>query len=298
MTDVSPQAMQDESQSNDQVPALLNAPDEDILVCARAPPAEPPAAPPAAPDEPAAAPRAADLRPTVGAKAQVINERHAAARSASLALQPTISNDAATPAMPPTNAPASAPPAPPAPPPDVPFANVKVLPAVPAARKAKPQAPAPKQQKGGKTQPKKKPKANAAPRPSDSSDEEPSESGDESDGDEQEEETFQVECILGHQGDGKKRKYLLKWEGYPESEATYEPASNIDPDMIKLYNASIAPQQEKQPKPKAANNPKPAPKTTVCAALPHATSVVPITHSLLLCATGASADAREGGRHA
>jgi hypothetical protein len=46
--------------------------------------------------------------------------------------------------------------------------------------------------------------------------------------------TFLVEHILSHQsGSGPggdkpaKRKYLVKWEGYPESQATWEPYSGV-----------------------------------------------------------------------
>ncbi len=41
------------------------------------------------------------------------------------------------------------------------------------------------------------------------------------------EEEFEVEKIIGKRKYKNKIKYLVKWKGYPESEATWEPASNL-----------------------------------------------------------------------
>jgi hypothetical protein len=52
------------------------------------------------------------------------------------------------------------------------------------------------------------------------------------------EEEYQVEHIMGHQnmGQGKKLQYLVKWEGYPDSDNTWEPATQIHaPNLIKHY---------------------------------------------------------------
>jgi hypothetical protein len=52
------------------------------------------------------------------------------------------------------------------------------------------------------------------------------------------EEEYQVECIMGHRnmGRGKKLQYLIKWKGYPDSDNTWEPATQIHtPDLIKQY---------------------------------------------------------------
>lgn len=38
---------------------------------------------------------------------------------------------------------------------------------------------------------------------------------------------FEVEHILDQQGDGPNARYLIKWKGFPESEATWEPSSNL-----------------------------------------------------------------------
>jgi hypothetical protein len=52
------------------------------------------------------------------------------------------------------------------------------------------------------------------------------------------EEEYQVECIMGHQkmGRGNKLQYLVKWVGYPDSDNTWEPVTQIHaPDLIKHY---------------------------------------------------------------
>jgi hypothetical protein len=54
------------------------------------------------------------------------------------------------------------------------------------------------------------------------------------------EEEYQVECIMGHQkmGQGKKLQYLVKWMGYPNSDNTWEPVTQIHtPDLIKQYQS-------------------------------------------------------------
>jgi hypothetical protein len=53
-----------------------------------------------------------------------------------------------------------------------------------------------------------------------------------------EEEEYQVEHIIGHQkmGRGNKLQYLVKWEGYPDNDNTWEPATQVHaPDLIKHY---------------------------------------------------------------
>jgi hypothetical protein len=49
---------------------------------------------------------------------------------------------------------------------------------------------------------------------------------------------YEVEIIVDHRDtqDGREKEYLIKWKGYPKSEATWEPRSNIDTDeCIKQY---------------------------------------------------------------
>ena len=51
---------------------------------------------------------------------------------------------------------------------------------------------------------------------------------------------FEVEAIVGHRGPTVTRQYLIRWEGYRctlygEEYDTYEPRSNVYPDLIKDY---------------------------------------------------------------
>lgn len=57
-----------------------------------------------------------------------------------------------------------------------------------------------------------------------------------SDGEEEEE--YSVEKILDKRTKGGKVEYLIKWEGYPDSENTWEPQDNLDcPDIISNFEA-------------------------------------------------------------
>jgi hypothetical protein len=52
------------------------------------------------------------------------------------------------------------------------------------------------------------------------------------------EEEYQVERIMGHRktGRGNKLQYLVKWVGYPDSDNTWEPITQVHaPDLIKDY---------------------------------------------------------------
>ena len=40
-------------------------------------------------------------------------------------------------------------------------------------------------------------------------------------------EEFEVEAILAHRGQGARRRYLIKWKGYPTSDNTWEPERNL-----------------------------------------------------------------------
>lgn len=44
---------------------------------------------------------------------------------------------------------------------------------------------------------------------------------------------YKVERILSRRRKGRGFQYLIKWDGYPEHEASWEPACNISPDLIE-----------------------------------------------------------------
>src|ERR1700730_14143550 len=53
------------------------------------------------------------------------------------------------------------------------------------------------------------------------------------------EEEYEVERIISHRRHGRARtlQYLVKWKGYPESDNTWEPATQIHaPDLLKAYH--------------------------------------------------------------
>jgi len=52
-----------------------------------------------------------------------------------------------------------------------------------------------------------------------------------------EEEEFEVEEILDVRKHYGKTQYLIKWKGYPLSDASWEPKSNLNcPELIKKFN--------------------------------------------------------------
>ena len=46
---------------------------------------------------------------------------------------------------------------------------------------------------------------------------------------------FEVDCIVGHRGPIVARQYKIRWKGYSEEYDTFEPRSNIHPELIKDY---------------------------------------------------------------
>lgn len=48
---------------------------------------------------------------------------------------------------------------------------------------------------------------------------------------------YKVESLLDKRLRRKRIEYLVKWEGYPEYDATWEPASNITHDLIADYES-------------------------------------------------------------
>ena len=51
------------------------------------------------------------------------------------------------------------------------------------------------------------------------------------------EEEYEIDRIVAHRGNGKNRQYLTAWKGYPSSENTWEPESNLRhaPLLLKAY---------------------------------------------------------------
>eukprot|EP01050_Picozoa_sp_SAG11_P002481 SAG11_NODE_126_length_15729_cov_9.966859_17_plen_255_part_00 len=57
----------------------------------------------------------------------------------------------------------------------------------------------------------------------------------------EDDEEFTVEAIMDSRGKGKKKEYKVKWHGYPESEATWEPPENFagSRQMISEFEANV-----------------------------------------------------------
>merc|ERR1712126_654122 len=75
-------------------------------------------------------------------------------------------------------------------------------------------------------------------------------------GSDEEEEEYSVEKILDKRTKGGKVEYLIKWEGYPDSENTWEPQDNLDcPDIISAFEAKNKAKKEEKRKKKEADTP-------------------------------------------
>jgi hypothetical protein len=55
------------------------------------------------------------------------------------------------------------------------------------------------------------------------------------------EEEYEVEAILDHRGGKRRQQYLVKWKGYPSSDATWEPrwALHHAPDIVNHYESDL-----------------------------------------------------------
>ncbi|KAL8453083.1 hypothetical protein Emag_002009 [Eimeria magna] len=51
---------------------------------------------------------------------------------------------------------------------------------------------------------------------------------------------YEVESILDQRGEGDTARYLVKWKGFPESDATWEPLTNLDncAALLRAFRAS------------------------------------------------------------
>jgi len=70
-----------------------------------------------------------------------------------------------------------------------------------------------------------------------------------------EEEEFTVERILDKRIRNSKVEYLIKWEGYPDTENTWEPQENLDcPDIISAYEEKAQKKKEEKKRKKEAES--------------------------------------------
>jgi len=69
------------------------------------------------------------------------------------------------------------------------------------------------------------------------------------------EEEYTVEKILDKRIRGGKTEYLIKWEGYPDSENTWEPEDNLDcPDLISGFEEKTKQKKEEKKRKKEAES--------------------------------------------
>lgn len=67
------------------------------------------------------------------------------------------------------------------------------------------------------------------------------------------EEEYTVEKILDKRIRGGKTEYLIKWEGYPDSENTWEPDDNLDcPELISGFEEKAKQKKEERKRKKDA----------------------------------------------
>ena len=50
---------------------------------------------------------------------------------------------------------------------------------------------------------------------------------------------FEIESIVSHRGPVTSRSYLVKWKGYPESDNSWVPRSNLHPVTIEEYEKKV-----------------------------------------------------------
>ena len=50
------------------------------------------------------------------------------------------------------------------------------------------------------------------------------------------EEEYEIEAIVAHRGQGKRRQYLVKWAGYPDSENQWLPTKELTRNAADILN--------------------------------------------------------------
>jgi hypothetical protein len=60
------------------------------------------------------------------------------------------------------------------------------------------------------------------------------------------EEQYEVEAIRAHRWRNNKLQYLIKWKGYPESDNTWEPISNVQAPLLTQRYHEVHPLEDKR----------------------------------------------------
>ena len=66
---------------------------------------------------------------------------------------------------------------------------------------------------------------------------------------------FEVEKIVDEPND--RQEFFIKWDGYPDSENTWEPLENLPEEMVEEYLNEIEREEEAEEAAKAANAAQP-----------------------------------------
>jgi hypothetical protein len=59
------------------------------------------------------------------------------------------------------------------------------------------------------------------------------------------EKLWMIERIVSHRGRGKQRQYLIKWEGFPDEENTWEPRRHLDAELARQYDEDQLPKRRR-----------------------------------------------------
>lgn len=79
----------------------------------------------------------------------------------------------------------------------------------------------------------------------------------------EQEDEFEVEKIVEVKGKGKNIQYMVKWKNYPDSDNTWESASDLPKNIITAFEKKQAKSPKKSPKKAATPKPKPKEKKPV-----------------------------------